>query len=91
MLFPIADPKTSGVESDSQMPYFTYTAICTNVYAMMTGTGAGIGHSWDTTSAPKLAAGHSDQFAMELWIGGHPHCRHVGRWMMHTLICLCII
>jgi hypothetical protein len=37
MLFPIADPKTSGVESVCQMPYFTYMAICINMYAMTTG------------------------------------------------------
>lgn len=54
LLFPIADPKTSGVELDGRMPYFTYVAVCTNVYAMTAGVGAGIGHSWVTTSAPEL-------------------------------------
>ena len=36
------------------MPNFTYAAVCTNVHAMTAGVGAGIEHSWDTTSAPKL-------------------------------------
>ena len=43
LLFPISDPKCSGVDGDNRMPYFTYVAICTNVYAAATGAGSGIG------------------------------------------------
>ena len=54
LLFPIGDPKTSGVESDGRVPYFTYVAICTNFYALTTGSCAGTGQSWETVSVPNL-------------------------------------
>jgi hypothetical protein len=54
LLFPIADPKHSGVASDGRMPYFTYAAVFTNVYAATSGAGAGVGHVWETVSAPEM-------------------------------------
>ncbi len=54
LLFPIVDPKNSGVDGDVRMPYFTTAAVYTNVYAATSGAGAGMGHSWETVSAPEL-------------------------------------
>ena len=54
LLFPIADPKQSGVDSDGRMPYFSFAAVCTNVYAATSGAGAGVGHDWMTVNAPEL-------------------------------------
>ena len=33
LLFPICNPKDSGVDGDNRMPYFSYAVRCTNGYA----------------------------------------------------------
>ena len=54
MLFPICDPKRSSVDNDGRMPYFSVASICTNVYAVASGAGSGIGHEWVVVTAPEL-------------------------------------
>jgi hypothetical protein len=54
LLFPISDPKSSGVDADNRIPYFTIAAICTNVYASATGAGSGVGHHWRSVTAEEL-------------------------------------
>lgn len=54
MLFPICDPKHTGLTADNRMPYFSTAAVCTNIYAATSGAGSGVGHDWVTISAPEL-------------------------------------
>lgn len=54
LLFPICDPKKSGIDGDNRMFYFTYASMCTNAYANMAGAGSGYGHGWETTTPAEL-------------------------------------
>jgi hypothetical protein len=54
LLFPISNPKSSGVEGDHRMPYFTYAAICTNMYASGLGSGIGVGRHWRSVTVEEL-------------------------------------
>jgi hypothetical protein len=47
LLFPIGDPKHSGVVSNERMPYYTYASVCTNVYAASSGVGKERGRKKD--------------------------------------------
>jgi hypothetical protein len=52
LLFPLSPPESSGIEDDSQMPYFSHVAILTNVYASISGGGFGMGHEWRNVTVP---------------------------------------
>ncbi len=54
LLFPLSPPKSSGIEDDSRMPYFSHVAILTNVYALISGGGSGMGHEWHNVTVPEL-------------------------------------
>jgi hypothetical protein len=54
LLFPLSPPESSGIEDDSQMPYFSHVAILTNVYASISGGGSGMGHEWRNVTVPEL-------------------------------------
>jgi hypothetical protein len=54
LLFPISDPKQSGIGNDLRMPYFTILTMCTNIYAATSGAGAGMGHDWVPVTPPEL-------------------------------------
>ena len=54
LLFPICDPKQSGIANDLRMPYFTISTMCTNIYAATSGAGAGTGHDWVPVTPPEL-------------------------------------
>lgn len=54
MLFPIGNPKNSGVDGDNRMPYFSYAAICTNIYAGGSAASSGIGHRWEFIEPPEM-------------------------------------
>ncbi len=54
LLFPLSPPESSGIEDDSQMPYFSHVAILTNVYASISGVGSGMGHEWCNVTVPEL-------------------------------------
>ena len=66
LLFPISNPKVSGVEGDNRMPYFSYASICTNVYASALGAGSGVGRHWRSVSVRNLSTGRHVQFVMVL-------------------------
>jgi len=37
LLFPLHDPKHSGIEDDPRQNYYEYVAMCTNIYANWEG------------------------------------------------------
>ena len=54
LLFPICNPKQSGIKDDHRMPYFTHASTCTNIYATAQGGGSGLGHSWNNATVDEL-------------------------------------
>jgi hypothetical protein len=54
LLFLLCPPESSGIEDDSQMPYFSHVAILTNVYASISGGGSGMGHEWRNVTVPEF-------------------------------------
>ncbi len=54
LLFPMSPSESSGIEDDSQMPYFSHVAILTNVYASISGGGSGMDHEWCNVTVSKL-------------------------------------
>ena len=54
MIFPICNPKNSGIDGDNRMPFFTFAASCTNIYAGGTVASSGLGHRWENVYAPEL-------------------------------------
>jgi hypothetical protein len=54
LLFLLSPPESSGIEDDSQMPYFSHVAILTKVYASKSGGGSGMGHEWHNVTVPEL-------------------------------------
>ena len=37
-----------------ELPYFTHTVICTNIYTATQGGGSGVGHDWTIVHVPEL-------------------------------------
>ena len=55
MLYPICDPKESGIEGDNRVPYYSHVTACTNIYAVgEKGWGGGRGHTYHNVSEAEL-------------------------------------
>lgn len=55
LLFPICDPAMSGVENDGRMPFYTYAAACSNIYAYAAKNwGSGYSHAFNQVSETEL-------------------------------------
>ena len=78
LLWPLCDPKMSGIENDKRKAFFTLVAIFTNAYVALSGCGAGYGHRWESVTPQDIVR----YFAILIWDGvlGGSHGALYQRW-----------
>ena len=54
LLLPICDPRRSGIDNDTRLPYYTEVERFTNMSKAESGYGGSYGHSWKATNGPEL-------------------------------------
>jgi len=54
LLFPMCDPKRSGIDDDPRKPFYSSVEMFSNVYAMSLGLGGSYGHNFRTINLPEL-------------------------------------
>ena len=78
LLFPICDPKRSGIPDDPRLPFYSEVERCSQKYAMSQGMGGSYGHEFKPVTSKELL--HFDMAVVRDGVKGGMDCAIFRRW-----------